>query len=186
MSRILPPLFELSTEKTDRARMLEEWRVGHRVVAETPHTCPCGKTGIKELCYIHHLVTGRSLAIGNCCVGVFPASALCGRCKLYPIVSGSSHLCRFCGRNRKDGPTGVVSVGTPRFGAPILGLTYAAAALANRSYADWLVNNPHKVIGRFPSHDPHLLAFLQMIERRVAAKARASGKRTTIISCDEK
>ena len=168
MSRILAPLFELSNEKNDLSRMLAEWLVLHREKAEEPHCCPCGKDGIKELCYIRHIPTGRRYAIGNCCISIFKTSALCDTCKLYPILSDTSHKCQFCAHHRKDAPTGVVLKGKPLYGAPILGLPYAEAYKANPAYAKYILATPQTE----KYNDPHYLAYLRLIQSRVEAKAR--------------
>ena len=170
MSRILSPLFELSVEKNDRSRMLAEWLVLHREVAAVPQTCPCGKQGIKELCHIRHIPTGRLVTVGNCCVGVFKTSALCDTCKLYPILSGTSHKCRFCAYHRKDAPTGVVLKGKPLYGAPILGLPYSEAYKANPAYAKYILATPQTE----KYNDPHYLAYLRLIQSRVEARARVA------------
>ena len=157
--KIVPALFELSEEKEDVETMRDEWIVGDRQVAEEPQVCPCGKTGIKELCWIRNHVNDTELFIGNCCVRFFGERGYCARCSIYRTVSDTAHFCEWCGHNRNDMPSGVVRKGNPRYGDPIVGLPYKVAYHRNPSYAKYIVATPSQA----KWNDPHYLAFLRKL-----------------------
>lgn len=156
--KIVPALFALSVEKHDERVMKREWVVGDRQVSEEDEVCPCGKTGIRELCWVVNRQTGQRIFMGNCCVRFFDAIGKCMRCKIYPAVSPTAHYCEFCAHNRKDKPTGRVTKGTPRRGPPIVGLTYQEALDANPQYAKYIHDTPSQA----KWNDPHFLQFIRV------------------------
>lgn len=155
--KIVPALFEHSDEKEDVRKMKSEWIVGDREVAEEPQRCPCGKNGIKELCWIRNVVTETEMFIGNCCVRFFGERGYCARCGVHRTLSDTAHYCEWCGHNRNDMPSGRVRKGKPLYGDPIIGLSYDEAYRKNPSYARYIVATP----GQAKWNDPHYLAFLQ-------------------------
>jgi len=157
MWKIVPALFEMSNEKEDAMKMKQEWIVGHREVAEEPQVCPCGKTGIRELCWIRNRETDVDTFIGNCCVRFLGERGYCSMCEIYPTISHAAHYCEWCAHNRKDKPTGFVEKGKPLYGDPIIGLSYKEAYRRNRSYADYILKTPSQA----KWNDPHYLAFLK-------------------------
>lgn len=166
--RIIAPLFDLSAEKKNAAKMRLEWIALHREVSPEPENCPCGKSGIKELCWVRNVVTNRTLFVGNCCVNFIAEKGYCAECELYPVVSHAAHYCEFCGRNRKDAPTGFVEKGVPKFGDPIKGLTYVQAYLRNTSNARYILANPHT----WGYYDPHYIQFLRLNEERNSVRGK--------------
>jgi hypothetical protein len=170
LHKISKPLFELSVEKMDTDTMKSEWIVLHRGVADEPTTCPCGKQGIRELCYIRNRHSGLTIFVGNCCVRFLGGHARCADCEIYTTVSPTAHLCRFCAHRRKDAPTGFVTKGKPLYGTPILGKTYKEAYLANTSYARYILATPstHKY------NDPHYIEWLRLNESRNLSRSKYS------------
>lgn len=170
LQKIIKPLFDLSVEKKNLSKMKSEWIVLQRDVAPEPCECPCGKQGIRELCYIRNVARNLTIFVGNCCVRFFDEPARCARCEIYPTVSPTAHLCHFCVHNRSDAPTGFVTKGKPLYGSPIRGLSYKDAYLANTGYARYVLANPktHKF------NDPHYLEWLRLNESRNLSRSQNS------------
>lgn len=168
MSRIIQPLFDLSAEKKNVEKMRQEWVVLNREVSPVPEECPCGKTGIIELCWVRNVVTNRTVFVGNCCVNFVAEKGYCARCEIYPVVSHAAHYCERCGRNRKDAPSGFVEKGVPKFGDPIKGMTYVQAYLRNTSHARYILANPHT----WKYNDPHYIQFLRLNEERNSVRGK--------------
>jgi hypothetical protein len=169
---IYPALFEYSHEESNVELMLEEWILLHREIAEEPQTCPCGKKGIRELCYIHNILTRNELCIGNCCVLQLNTNTygLCSECKLYMTVSHTAHKCKFCSHNRSDAPTGKITRGKWR------GKFYDDPELKN--YGRWAIQTENR---RFI--DPHYLHWLDNQEeiRLKTAVLEAKRKRVAAV-----
>jgi len=147
---IYPALFEASREKVNADLMKEEWIAMHREEAEEPMTCPCGKVGIKELCWIKNILTGIEMFIGNECILHISEEGigLCADCKLYPCVSHSALYCKRCGRGTRDKPTGLITRGKWK------GTRYNDPALKN--YEKWAVEPENRKF-----IDPHYLVWIQ-------------------------
>jgi len=169
MARIADYLKSLSVDKENFRR---EWIPLHRETCEEPETCPCGKKGIKELCWVQNLVTDESFWVGNCCVRFVAEKGYCAKCEIYPTVSHTAHYCEACARGRKDAPTGIVERGVPRYGPPIKGLTYEDAMFANPSYVTYILKTP----STWKYNDPHFLAYLRLQKERVKAQLSAKGE----------
>lgn len=157
--RIEAPLREMSVNPEN---VREEWFVCERQVSPEPEVCPCGKTGIRELCWIQNRLTGGRIFIGNCCIGFLAERGFCARCRIYPVLSAAAHYCSACAHNRADKPSGFVEKGKPRYGRPIIGLSYEDAVDANPSYAKYIVATP----SQRKHNDPHYLQFLLLWRSR--------------------
>lgn len=48
-----------------------EWKLQSVVINDELDTCPCGKTGIRDLCYIENNKNGKVTYVGNVCVNKF-------------------------------------------------------------------------------------------------------------------
>lgn len=61
------------SESDDFERARNEWELFNVELSEDieGETCPCGKTGIRELCYIHNIKNGKKIFVGNVCVKKF-------------------------------------------------------------------------------------------------------------------
>ena len=54
--RLTEHLKHLSVEKADECKMSQEWTFSHTEDSgEAGSDCPCGKTGIRHLCYIREV-----------------------------------------------------------------------------------------------------------------------------------
>lgn len=161
----MPPISDvLRMRSRNMDNFRREWIVLHRVVAEDPEVCPCGKQGIKELCWIKNVLTEDEFFIGNCCVRFLADKGYCAKCEIYPVISHSAHYCEACAHGRKDAPTGFVEKGNPLYGKPIKNLTYEEAMVANPDYAKYILKTP----STWKYNDPHYLAWLRLQKQRVA------------------
>ena len=65
-------LKKLSTEKDDECKIYAQWDFSHTEDSgEADSQCPCGKTGIRYLCYITNKITKKSTFVGTSCVEFF-------------------------------------------------------------------------------------------------------------------
>ena len=65
-------LKKLSTEKDDECKIYAQWDFSHTEDSgEAGSQCPCGKTGIRYLCYITNKITKKSTFVGTSCVEFF-------------------------------------------------------------------------------------------------------------------
>ena len=65
-------LKKLSTEKDDECKIYAQWDFSHTEDSgEAGSQCPCGKTGIRYLCYITNKITKKLTFVGTSCVEVF-------------------------------------------------------------------------------------------------------------------
>ena len=65
-------LKKLSTEKDDECKIYAQWDFNHTEDSgEADSQCPCGKTGIRYLCYITNKITKKSTFVGTSCVEFF-------------------------------------------------------------------------------------------------------------------
>ena len=65
-------LKKLSTEKDDECKIYAQWDFSHtKDSGEAGSQCPCGKTGIRYLCYITNKITKKSTFVGTSCVEFF-------------------------------------------------------------------------------------------------------------------
>ena len=65
-------LRDLSKEKNNELQLYREWTFCHiKDSGETDRRCPCGKTGIRYLCYIKNRITGMLTFVGTKCVEFF-------------------------------------------------------------------------------------------------------------------
>lgn len=63
---------KLSTEKDDECKIYAQWDFSHTEDSgEADSQCPCGKTGIRYLCYITNKITKKSTFVGTSCVEFF-------------------------------------------------------------------------------------------------------------------
>jgi hypothetical protein len=131
--------------------MVGEWIPLHREVSDELCECPCGKSGIRELCHLTNLETGYKGFVGNCCI-LHLGDNVVGYCSAlmcpYPCKSHTAHFCEYHAHNRKDAPTGVVSRGKWK------GKRYDDPCLAK--YAEWAIEDRNRGI------DPHYLAWLDL------------------------
>ncbi len=152
---MLPPiashLFRHSREQTNWSKMVGEWLPLHREVSDELCECPCGKSGIRELCHLTNLETGYKGFVGNCCI-LHLGDNVVGYCSAsmcpYPCKSHTAHFCEYHAHNRKDAPKGVISRGKWK------GKRYNDPCLAQ--YAQWAIKDRNKGI------DPHYLAWLDL------------------------
>jgi hypothetical protein len=131
--------------------MIREWIPLHREVSEELCECPCGKSGIRELCHLTNVHTGYTGFVGNYCI-LHLGDNVVGYCSArmcpYPCKSHTAHFCEYHAHNRKDAPTGVISRGKWK------GKRYNDPCLAQ--YAQWAIKDRNKGI------DPHYLAWLDL------------------------
>lgn len=158
----------LKEKSSNQSNYRQEWIPLHRETSPEPEVCPCGQTNIRELCWIKNLVTEETFFIGNCCIRLIAEKGYCAKCEIYPTISHAAHYCSFCARGRKDGPTGFVEKGVPRYGEPIKGKSYEEAMLANPSYANYILKTP----STWKYNDPHFLEYLRLQRGRVLAQKR--------------
>ena len=65
-------LKKLSAEKEDECKIYAQWDFSHTDDSgEADSQCPCGKTGIRYLCYITNKITKKSTFVGTSCVEFF-------------------------------------------------------------------------------------------------------------------
>lgn len=65
-------LKKLSAEKEDECKIYAQWDFSHTEDSgEADSQCPCGKTGIRYLCYITNKITKKSTFVGTSCVEFF-------------------------------------------------------------------------------------------------------------------
>lgn len=65
-------LKQLSVEKADECKIYQEWIFSHTEDSdEAGSYCPCGKTGIRYLCYINNKITRKQTFVGTSCVEFF-------------------------------------------------------------------------------------------------------------------
>lgn len=65
-------LKQLSVEKEDECKIYREWLFSHTEDSgETGSDCPCGKKGIRYLCYITNKTTRKQTFVGTKCVEFF-------------------------------------------------------------------------------------------------------------------
>lgn len=71
--RLTEHLKQLSVEKIDECKIYKEWTFNHTEVSceEGGSNCPCGKTGIRYLCFIINTATGNQTFVGTSCVEFF-------------------------------------------------------------------------------------------------------------------
>ena len=169
MSRIADVLRSLSVNQENFRR---EWIALHRQTCEEPETCPCGKRGIKELCWVQNVLTNEEFFIGNCCIKFIAEKGYCAKCALYPVISHSAHYCQFCAHGRRDAPSGYVEKGKPLYGPPIKGLSYEDALVANPEYAKYIRKTP----STWKYNDPHYLAYLNLQYERTRRGVVVSGE----------
>lgn len=162
-------LFANSREQDDYYLMLEEWEALERERSHDLCECPCGKEGIRELCYIRNVLTGYKGFIGNCCIKHINPDIV-GLCSSdmcpYPCVSHTAHFCDYHAHNRKDAPTGYISRGKWK------GKRYDDPCLV--SYGRWASEN------RSPAIDPHYLAWLDLVAARRLRTAVLEARRRRI------
>jgi len=62
----------LSVEKQDECKIYNEWNFSHTEdTGEADNHCPCGKAGIRYLCYIDNKTTKKLTFVGTSCVEFF-------------------------------------------------------------------------------------------------------------------
>jgi len=144
-------LFRHSLEQTDWSKMIREWVPLHREVSDELCECPCGKSGIRELCHLTNVHTGYTGFVGNCCI-LHLGDNVVGYCSAsmcpYPCKSHTAHFCEYHAHNRKDAPDGFITRGKWK------GKRYDNPCLAQ--YAAWAIKERHRGI------DPHYLAWLDL------------------------
>ena len=65
-------LKQFSVEKEDECKMYREWLFSHTEDSgEADRECPCGKKGIRYLCYITNETTRKQTFVGTTCVEFF-------------------------------------------------------------------------------------------------------------------
>lgn len=65
-------LKQFSVEKEDECKMYREWLFSHTEDSgEAGSDCPCGKKGIRYLCYITNKTTRKQTFVGTSCVEFF-------------------------------------------------------------------------------------------------------------------
>ena len=65
-------LKKLSAEKDDECKIYGQWYFSHTEDSgEADSQFPCGKTGIRYLCYITNKITKKSTFVGTSCVEFF-------------------------------------------------------------------------------------------------------------------
>ena len=65
-------LKKLSVEKHDECKIYKEWDFSYtKDSGEAGSRCPCGKTGIRYLCYIYNKTTKNRTFVGTSCVEFF-------------------------------------------------------------------------------------------------------------------
>lgn len=70
--RLTNHLKKLSAEKDDECKIYAQWYFSHTEDSgEADSQCPCGKTGIRYLCYITNKITKKSTFVGTSCVEFF-------------------------------------------------------------------------------------------------------------------
>ena len=65
-------LKQFSAEKEDECKIYQEWLFSHiEDSGEAGSDCPCGKKGIRYLCYIRNKTTRKQTFVGTTCVEFF-------------------------------------------------------------------------------------------------------------------
>ena len=65
-------LRQLSQEQIDELQIYREWTFSHTEDTGVANSrCPCGKFGIRYLCYIDNQITGAKTFVGTSCAELF-------------------------------------------------------------------------------------------------------------------